>query len=130
MDNIDDSEYLNYEKLLEKAQNITNSWAQRNFTIIGKVQIVNSLENLIFVYMLQVLLLMSKTVLGQINRIVSRFIWNTRKPKMRNEQLYLEYDEGGVKLSNIEIQDQALKCDWVRKITQRTNCLLNWHTTI
>ena len=42
----------NYIKTLEKMDNIINSWEHRNLTILGKITVVNSLINTIFLHIM------------------------------------------------------------------------------
>ena len=46
---------LNYEPLITKTRDILNVWKLRNLTLLGKIQIVNSLIASLFVYRMNVL---------------------------------------------------------------------------
>ena len=103
---IDDSdlESLNYETILKKANNIVTSWAQRNITLLGKIEIINSLVGSLFVYKMQQLPLMSKKVIAEITMLITKFVWNGRKPKIQNSILTAEKQLGGRKDKDIKIK--------------------------
>ena len=126
LDNIQNCENCNYETIIEKAQNIIANWSLRSVSLTGKIQVVNSLINSLFVYKMQVLPLLSNQTQQKIVKMISEFIWNARKPKIRYETLCLAYEEGGRKLSNIVLRDQALKVEWIRCIVQCEDKTMAW----
>ena len=109
----------NYEPIISKARLTINSWTNRHITLLGKIEVVNSLIASLFTYKMQVLPLMNQSILFRINRMISNFIWNGRKPKIKLEQLMLDKPEGGRKLVNIEKRDISLKAVWVRRLHDR-----------
>ena len=111
-----DTEITNYVLILEKANGILQSWQQRPLSLIGKIEVVNTLVNLLFVYKMQVLPTISKALESKIHAIVSRFIWNARKPKIRKEFLEQTHKRGGRQLSNLILRDMSLKIQWVQRL--------------
>ena len=109
-------EQLNLAKILEKACGVMETWHNRHLSLIGKVEIVNTLVNSLFVYKMQVLPCLTNEFEGKLNRIISRFIWNGRKPKIKLEFLQLNTKQGGRKLSNISLRDKTLKIEWIRRL--------------
>ena len=65
---------------------------------------------------MQNLPLIDKSTEKQITELITKFVWNGRRPKIRNEVLSLEKSQGGRKLVNARIKDQAMKVDWVKRI--------------
>ena len=126
LDNLNDIQHENLKKTLIRAEEITKSWQNRQLSLIGKVQVVNSLICSLFVYRLQVLPLLTKEAEARIIEIITRFIWNARKPKIRYRQLTLDYQDGGLKLANIGLRDKVLKIEWVRSLLQDNDETIEW----
>ena len=115
IDKLSDLESDNYENILQKAANNVNIWRSRDLSIIGKVHIVNSLIGSLFTYKMQTLPIISKTLENKINALISKFIWNARRPKIRLEVLCSTKQEGGLKLVSIADRDKSLKTEWVKR---------------
>ena len=65
---------------------------------------------------MQVLPLMPKMIDSKITSIISDFIWNARKPKIRTSELQMLVENGGVKLANMVARDKSLKIEWVSRL--------------
>ena len=79
---------LNYSELIyQKVPSILALWARRNFSLFGKVLIVNTLVASLFVYKMTVLPLMPQEYITKLNQCFTNFLWNNRKPKIKIEIL-------------------------------------------
>ena len=107
---------INYKDVLDKMQSVISQWSGRHATLTGKVQLVNTLIAFLFVYKMQLLPNMHTEIVSKIEEQISRFIWNGRKPKLRNKVLALSRNQGGLKLVDIGNRDKALKIQWVRRL--------------
>ena len=108
----------NLDKLLNKAKATLATWQILQLSLQGKIQIVNSLVGSLFVYSMQIMPIMSKQTHSKIKKMLSDFIWNARKPKVKYETLSLSFEDGGCKLSDLLKRDQALKVQWVNRMYQ------------
>ena len=106
----------NYEAVINKAKRTVDSWGVRNLSLLGKIQVVETLISSLFVYKMTVLPKMHDSDVKRLNKIVEEFIWNNHKPKIRLSQLQNAKDEGGQKLVNFSVKDKSLKASWVRMI--------------
>ena len=116
LDRLDDLEEPNYIKMLEKAEQVTRTWQNCQMTLVGKVQIINTLVSSLFIYRMQQMPMLSKSCTSKINRIITDFIWNGRKPKIRTEILMLRVEDGGFNLVNIVNRDKSQKVAWIPRI--------------
>ena len=105
----------NYSQLFDKTEAILNKWKHRSISLIGKVTIINSLVASLFVYKMQVLPLMLEKELGKFNQLITDFIWNGRKPKIKLEYLQNLKQNFGLRLVNLQVRDIALKNAWVKR---------------
>ncbi len=107
---------LNYDKVLKNISKIVELWENRNLSLIGKVLVVNTLMGSHFVYKLSALESPSDDQKKQFNDIITNYIWNRKRPKIKRNILVGKKDQGGLKLVDIEKKDMSLKIQWVRRI--------------
>ena len=123
---LDDIQSNNYSGVFEKAIGAMKTWKIRCLTIIGKIQVVNSLINLLFVHRMQVLPLMNKDDANRLVWLITEFIWNGHKPKIQNEYLMFHPTQGGRNLGNMEIRDKMLKIEWISHLCQDKDSALEF----
>ena len=102
----------NYEPIIEKSRKILNAWYNRGLSLIGKVQVVNTLVSSLFVYKMMVLPVIPDKVVKQMNNIIREFLWNGKKAKIAYAILQNPKDQGGLNLVNLKNKDRALKVSW------------------
>ena len=104
-------------KALYKVQKETlYQWQNRGLSLYDRIQVVNSLIYSKFVYRLTNLPLLSKEMLHTYNAVVSKFIWDNKKPKIQLKMLSQNKEAGGAGLINFELKDKALKIGWIFKL--------------
>ena len=116
IDSLQEVEEINMNETIEKVRQTINTWKMRNLTLQGKIAVVNSLIASLFVYKMQVLPEMSDVMRKKVTKMISDFIWNGRKPKLKYQILTLSQENGGRKLVDILYRDKALKIEWVRRL--------------
>ena len=99
----------NYNNALQKVQNILNIWKSRDFSLVGKVHIISSLAVSQFLYHLQVLPSPQKDTYNAYNKIIKSFLWGEGRTKIAPSRLSQEHDRLGLKLTDLELKDKALK---------------------
>ena len=104
---------LNMRPMLEKARSVASLWLARNLTLLGKVLVFNTLIASIFEYRLKVLPDITEKYLKIFNEIMLDFIWEGKKPKIKQHILQGNKNQGGLGLINIIIKQKALKAQWV-----------------
>ena len=113
---LDDKANVNMDKVIQKATNILQSWQKRCSSLQGKITVINALVASLFVYLMQILPTINHEVESTINRLITSYIWNGRKPKIKLEYLTQEKASGGRKLVNILAHDKALKLQWIPRL--------------
>ena len=106
----------NYLPLIDKLPAILNAWSKRGLSLLGKVMIVNTLIASLFVYKMSVLPFMLEIMIKEINKQITKFLWDSKTPKISLDSLQLPKTEGGVGLVDFKLRDQALKAEWVKII--------------
>ena len=108
----------NYEKVVSKAKQVIDSWENRNISLFGKIQVINSLIASLFVYKMSVLPTMNKSMVKEFRQMCEHYIWNGKRPKIKYSTLQRDGMYAGAKLVDIELKDVSLKAAWVKIIVQ------------
>ena len=107
---------LNYNPIIERTRNILQSWTHRNLSLIGKVNVINTLVASLYVYKMQVLPYMLPSQIKCIEDMCQRYLWNNHKPKIQLEILHTPKKEGGLGLVNMKKKEESLKAGWVKEL--------------
>jgi len=108
------SNKLNCETKLQDLQRILDSWKRRKLTLLGKINIVKSLGLAKLTYNASVLPL-PKDFDKQVNKTLFDFIWDNKPHKIKNNTLIGDRKEGGLKMTEFDSMNKALKASWVRR---------------
>ena len=71
-----------YQKCIQKLENVNKNWYFRTLTLIGKVLLVNTLMNSIFLYKMMVLPDLSEQLYRTYENLIKTFIWNGKRAKI------------------------------------------------
>ena len=102
----------NFYDLLIKADRILDSWRERPFTIIGKITVINSLINTLFVHKFLALPNPPKEFFARHKEIIMKFLWGDKVAKIRYDRLVQRYERLGLKLTDLAIKNLSLKAAW------------------
>ena len=104
-----------------------HSWKRRNLTLIGRINIVKTLGLAKLIYSTS-LLTISKPLIDSINKIIFRFIWEGKPPKIKRKTIIVEKKRGGLKMIDFEIMERALKMTWIKRIAEAGDA--SWKTIL
>ena len=107
--------------LIKHWKKILNLWSYRDLTYIGKVTVIKTLALPILVQSLTVLPNSPDSILNDIENIFYKFLWNGKKDKIKRSIIINEYEEGGLKMPNIQSFYKALKMSWLHKLLDPFN---------
>ena len=110
---------LNFTDKLEKAKAILQVWSARQLTLMGKIVIVNTLLVSQFTYQLASVPTSPENFFKEFKRIILSFIWEERPHRVRYEKLIQSYEQGGLKLVDLDFKEQALKAKWPIKFQEQ-----------
>ena len=102
----------NYEGIIAKVKTTLNMWYNRGLSLIGKIQVVNTLVASLFVYKMMVLPCIPRNIVKTVDNVIREFIWGGKKAKIAYKILQNPKREGGLNLVNLSIKDKALKATW------------------
>ena len=112
---------LQINKTITKMSNIANVWKHHSLTLIGKILVINSLMcSSLYVYRMGVLPPFSPTQIKEIEKIITKFLWNDKKAKIPLKVLYMDKKDGGQKLTNVKNRQKAMLLKWVPKVCEES----------
>ena len=106
----------NFSDIVNKMRCTLDTWYHRQFTLMGKVLIVNTLCESLFVYRLSVTLDINTVLIKRIDQLINNFIWKGRRARIAKETLESSKKCGGLRLFSVTKKQAALKINWIRKI--------------
>ena len=107
---------MNYQKTMTKVCSVIDQWKRRNLSLIGRVNIVNTLIASLFVYNMSVLPTISDKYLKMSNEKIKDFLWNGHRQKIPLDILQSSKEKAGAGLVHLDIKDKSLKMSWVRML--------------
>ena len=107
---------INYDKVEKKVDDVLGNWANRRLSLIGKVQVINTLIASLFVYKMTVLPRIEAVRIQSINSKLTSFLWAGHCPKIATSTLQHTKDTGGLGLVDLGVKDDALKVSWIKMI--------------
>ena len=113
-------ESLNFDKKLEDLEKILNSWKRRKLTLLRKINIVKSLGLSKLIYNASVLPL-PENFSKRVDKTILDFIWDNKPHKIKTKTLIGDRNVGGLKMSEFESTNKALKASWVRRFNTEGN---------
>ena len=107
---------LNFPQQQKKIENLIKIWNQRILTFYGKITLINSHLVSQLVYKLSMLPSPSTAFTSVIQDTLFQFLWHGRRPKIRKDVLYGDYDVGVIRMVNLINKCKSLKAAWVPRI--------------
>ena len=97
---------------LRKPRDILFAWQNRGLSLMGRVQVINTLVSSLFVYKMMVLPEIPKNIVKKLEGVMREFLWNGKKSKIALKILQNPKKQGGLGLVNLTNKDKALKATW------------------
>ena len=123
-----------YDKLVS-LKKILNIWLSRDISIYGKINIVKTLALSKLTFVCSVL----DTPDGfteEVNKIIFKFIWKYKQPKIKKSTIIKCKEEGGLNMTDFTVFDKALKLCWVKRLCSTDDARefaavkCRWHTNL
>ena len=108
----------NYAPIISKTKKIIEAWNHRNLSLIGKIQVVNTLIASLCVYKMMVLPTIPSNIIKNMDNLIRQYLWNGKKAKIAYSILQNPKAEGGLGLVNLKNKDIALKATWPKILSE------------
>ncbi len=106
----------NWLSKIAKLKNSLHVWKSRKLTIYGKITILKSIGLSKLIYAFSVLHVPS-AIIKEVNTIVYGFVWN-KIERIKRNTIINDYENGGMKMIDIESMIFALKAAWIPTFMQ------------
>jgi hypothetical protein len=88
---------------------------------MGKVTVIKTFALPKLIYPLSVLPNPSKKVIEGLKTAIFKFIWANKPDKIKRKRLTQDYENGGIKLTDIDCFLNAIKASWVKRYLDKNN---------
>ena len=106
----------NFLDVLEKVRNTCDNWFNRQATIYGKILIINVLMGSLFVYKMSTMLNLTPVQIRTVEQLFHNFIWSGKKAKISLYTLQRQKYQGGLRLTDLQAKQDAIKVSWIFKL--------------
>ena len=114
-------EKINFEEFFLQTKQLIKQWSRRNLTVIGRITVVKTLILPLFNHLFLSLPNPSNEIVKKINELLYSFIWNSPVCRVKKEILQNNYDNGGLKMINLNAFILSLKSTWICRLFQKDN---------
>ncbi|KAL9983202.1 hypothetical protein ACROYT_G005340 [Oculina patagonica] len=104
----------NFSEKLDKIKKLINIWSSRGLSLYGKVTIIKTLLLPKVVY-ISSLLPTPENIIKELNQLIYKFLWKG-KDKVTRVSAINNYEEGGIKMVDIESTIKSLRLSWMKRI--------------
>ena len=111
----------NLEPKILEFTNCLKSWQHRKLSLLGKIAVIKTFALPKLIYPLTVLPKPSDQTINLIKSKMYEFIWNKKPDKIKRKLLTHSYEEGGLKMIDIDKFIHALKASWIKRIFDENN---------
>ena len=108
----------NFKNPMQKIETAWKIWRMRNLTLQGKITIFKILAISKIIHLSSVTVLPNSTI-TQLNKIHKEFVWNHKRPKIKEKTVINNSDKGGLKDVDIRSKIASLQCSWVKRLFDR-----------
>ncbi len=115
----------NFEKVIEKVDNITRFWERFHLGLTGKISIYKSLLLPQINYVASIIT-PSDAILAQLELIMERFV--TRGLNISSRKCYTPVDKGGLGMFKLRDFIASLQCSWIKRCYHSVND--NWRSKL
>jgi hypothetical protein len=110
----------NFMDRAKEFKQILDMWSQRDLSLIGKITILKSLAFSKIIYQCGVIS-PPKNFVNHIIDLSYKFIWNNKKDKIKRKTLISDYQDGGLKMIDVDSFLKAQRVMWVKRLVSPDN---------
>jgi exonuclease III len=119
--NVENIVLKNLEPKLSDFTNCLKSWEHRKLSLMGKITVIKTFALPKLIYPLTVLPNPPLETINIIKRKMFEFLWNKKGDKIKREVITKKYEQGGLKMIDINTFISALKSSWIKRIYDENN---------
>ena len=106
-----------HEKRLDMLQSTLKLWKRRNLSWIGRITVIKT----------QCISKLNYTIssvetpewfTNRVETLLNDFLWNGKPPRVKQKVIYNDYDNGGLRMTNLSHFIKAQKINWIKRLLQ------------
>ena len=101
--------------------NCLNIWKKHNLSIIGKITVIKTFALPKLIYPLTVSENIPKETISLIKKHMFDFLWDNKPDKISRQTIIQNYENGGLKMIDIDFFINSIKAGWVKRIVNKEN---------
>ena len=102
-------------RMLKELKKLLALWGQRDLSVLGRIQVFKSLAFAKIIYQCNNLAVPAE-FLKELNQIAFNFIWGYKPEKVKRNTIISGYEDGGLKMLDVESFVSAQKVMWVKRL--------------
>ena len=110
----------NYEIKYKQFENILSYWENRKLNILERIKIVKTYAFSKINYIMSNLQITEDFVL-KVQKSINDFIWNKKKPKIKQQVAYQSIKNGGLAIPDIEKIVMSNRITWIKRLLGKEN---------
>ena len=113
----------NFSQKIKKLKKLLSMWRQRNLSLKGKISFLKTMALPLLLYPASVLHV-PENVIDEVDKLLFSFVWNDKKSLIKKEVLISNVGNGGLNMPHFESIVKGLKCTWIGRILNASDCKL------
>lgn len=114
--NLEEMLDLNFKDKIKQIENELKLWSKRILTPFGRITILKTLIISKLNHLFIALPNPPQIIINGLQKNFFAFIWQSRVDRIKRDLLMQEYDNGGLKMINLQNYVTALKLTWLRRL--------------
>lgn len=106
----------NYELKIQQLDKIVKQWGKRSLSPLGKITVIKTFMISAFNQLFIMLPNPDQTIIDHMNNIMFNFLWNNKPSRIKKSTIIKQYEEGGLKMVNLNAYIEALKATWMKRL--------------
>ena len=97
-------------------QKTVTQWGKRDLTPLGKITIIKTFLLTKFNHLFLSIPSPGQELTQQINSVLFKYLWGGKPDKIKRSYITLDYNEGGLRMVNLQNHIQSLKLTWMTRM--------------
>ena len=98
-----------------------NRWKKHKLSVVGKIAVIKTFALPKLIYPLTVLENPKQELINKINKYMFDFLWDAKPDKINRKTIIQDYENGGLKMIDLNIFITSIKAGWVKRLTNKDN---------
>ena len=108
----------NLEPKIKEFERCLQQWSHRKLTLMGKIVVIKNFALPKLIYPLTSLQNPTKEMIKRIEKFMYDVLWDSKPDKIKRSTLVKDYDQGGLRMIDIEKFIWSLKASWIKRFLQ------------